>query len=52
MPLRIALDTTVGFLEAHDFPEKVIFVLHSCRDYDVYREYYVSKRDATAGTTE
>jgi O-acetyl-ADP-ribose deacetylase len=49
---RIALDTTVGFLEIHDFPEKVIFVLHSCRDYDVYREYYVSKRDATAGNTE
>ena len=49
---RIALDTTLRFLETHDFPEKVIFVLHSCRDYDVYREYYVSKRGTTAGTTE
>jgi O-acetyl-ADP-ribose deacetylase (regulator of RNase III) len=49
---RIALDTAVAFLETHDFPQKVIFVLHSCRDYDVYREYYVSKRDGTAGNTE
>ena len=52
MPLRIALDTTVGFLETHDSPQKVIFVLHSCRDYDAFREYYVSKRDATAENTE
>ncbi len=37
---RIALDTTIAFLERHEIPEKVVFVLYSCRDYDAYREYY------------
>lgn len=37
---RIALDTTRAFLANSALPEKVIFVLYSCRDYDVYREYY------------
>lgn len=37
---KIALDTTRAFLDHHELPEKVIFVLYSCRDYDVYREYY------------
>lgn len=37
---RIALDTTLSFLDRHELPEKVIFALYSCRDYDVYYEYY------------
>jgi len=39
---KIALDTTRAFLARNAFPEKVIFVLYSCRDYDVYREYYAT----------
>ena len=37
---KIALDTTRTFLARNVLPEKVIFVLYSCRDYDVYQEYY------------
>jgi O-acetyl-ADP-ribose deacetylase (regulator of RNase III) len=40
---RIAVDTTRYFLENHDFPEKVIFVLFSSRDYDVYQIYLKEK---------
>ncbi len=36
---KIALDTTRAYLARNALPEKVIFVLYSCRDYDVYREY-------------
>lgn len=41
---KIALDTASVFLEHNDIPEKVFFVLYSCRDYNAYREYYASKR--------
>lgn len=37
---RIALDTVLAFLMCNDSPDKVIFVLYSCRDYDAYKEYY------------
>lgn len=37
---RIALDTAISFLERNEIPEKIIFVLYSCRDYDAYCEYY------------
>lgn len=37
---RIALETTISFLEGHELPEKVIFVLYSCSDYEAYREYF------------
>jgi O-acetyl-ADP-ribose deacetylase (regulator of RNase III) len=49
---RIALDTTLRFLETHDVPGKVLFVLYSLRDYEAYREYYGEKRAAMAGETE
>jgi len=39
---KIALDTTCNFLARNELPEEVVFVLYSCRDYDVYREYYTS----------
>lgn len=39
---KIALDTTRAFLARNDLPEKVLFVLYSCRDYDVYQEYYAN----------
>ncbi|MHC1696595.1 MAG: macro domain-containing protein [Geobacteraceae bacterium] len=39
---KIALDTTRAFLTYNELPEKVIFVLYSCRDYDVYWEYYAT----------
>lgn len=41
---RIALDTVLDFLVSHDFPDKVIFVLYSCGDYEAYREYFELKR--------
>jgi O-acetyl-ADP-ribose deacetylase (regulator of RNase III) len=37
---RIALDTTISFLERHESLDKVIFVLYSCGDYQAYRDYY------------
>ncbi len=37
---RIALDAATSFLDRHELPEKVIFVLYSCPDYEAYREYY------------
>jgi O-acetyl-ADP-ribose deacetylase (regulator of RNase III) len=33
---RIAVDTCASFIETHDAPEKVIFVLHSAADLDIY----------------
>ena len=40
---KIALDTTISFLERNKIPEKVFFVLYSCRDYAAYWEYYATK---------
>jgi len=40
---KIALDTTISFLERNVLPEKVLFVLYSCRDYNAYWEYYATK---------
>jgi len=40
---KIALDTTISFLEHNEIPEKVLFVLYSCRDYNAYWEYYATK---------
>jgi O-acetyl-ADP-ribose deacetylase (regulator of RNase III) len=36
---RIAVDTTRAFLEQHPSIEKVLFVLFSRQDFDVYRRY-------------
>jgi O-acetyl-ADP-ribose deacetylase (regulator of RNase III) len=36
---KIALDTTLEFLENDDSIRKVIFVLYSCRIYDIYSAY-------------
>lgn len=46
---RVALDTVLDFLAGHDIPEKVIFVLYSCGDYEAYREYVDLKRSGIAG---
>jgi O-acetyl-ADP-ribose deacetylase (regulator of RNase III) len=40
---KIALETTISFLERNVVPEKVLFVLYSCRDYNAYWEYYATK---------
>lgn len=45
---RIALDTVLNFLACHDLPEKVIFVLYSCGDFEAYLEYYKSKSSENA----
>jgi O-acetyl-ADP-ribose deacetylase (regulator of RNase III) len=37
---RIALDTTIGFLSSDESVRKVIFVLFSCRNYDIYIDYF------------
>lgn len=37
---RIALDTTISFLELQESLDKVIFVLYSCGDYEAYMEYH------------
>jgi len=36
---KVAVDTTTAFLEDHDIIEKVIFVLFSQSEYQVYRNY-------------
>ena len=36
---KIAVDTCIDFLQKHDAPEKVIFVLFSAADCEVYRSY-------------
>ena len=46
---RIALDTTLSFLERHPSLEKVVFVLYSCSDYHAYGEYYEKLRAGCAG---
>lgn len=47
---RIALDTVISFLERHEIPEKVIFVLYSCPDYEAYREYHEKLKAGRVGT--
>ncbi len=42
---RIALDTTIEFLENNDSIHKVIFVLYSCNNYDIYSAYINEIRD-------
>jgi O-acetyl-ADP-ribose deacetylase (regulator of RNase III) len=37
---RIAIDTTLEFLEKDESITRVIFVLYSCRHYDVYMDYF------------
>ena len=36
---RIAIETTLSFLEDHPFPGKVMFVLFSEKDAEIYRGY-------------
>ncbi len=47
---RIALDTTLEFLESDDSILKVIFVLYSCRDYDIYSAYLREINERISGT--
>jgi O-acetyl-ADP-ribose deacetylase (regulator of RNase III) len=47
---RIALDTTLEFLENDDSIRKVIFVLYSCKLYDIYSAYLQEIRDRISGT--
>lgn len=39
---KIAVDTCITYLDAHDLPEKVIFVLFSSADFNVYSRYLAS----------
>jgi O-acetyl-ADP-ribose deacetylase (regulator of RNase III) len=39
---KIAVDTTTAFLTDHAYPEKVIFILFSAPDYQVYQRYIKS----------
>lgn len=41
---RVAVDTTVAFLEAHPHPEKVVFMLFSAGDLKIYENYIASLR--------
>lgn len=34
---RIALGAVISFLQCHQLPEKVVFVLYSCPDYEAYQ---------------
>jgi O-acetyl-ADP-ribose deacetylase (regulator of RNase III) len=47
---RIALDTTLEFLENDDSIRKVIFVLYSCKHYDIYSAYLHEKSNNISGT--
>lgn len=47
---RIALDTTISFLKRDKTLEKVIFVLYTCRDYDIYMDYHEEVRFRCAAT--
>ena len=42
---RIAIDTTGDFLEQHSSVQKIIFILFSTNDYNVYTEYLKSLSD-------
>lgn len=46
---RIALDAVTSFLGKHELPERVIFVLYTCPDYETYREYYEDLKARCAG---
>jgi len=48
---RIALDTTISFLDLHESLDKVIFVLYSCDNYQAYMEYFDELRTECAGTS-
>jgi O-acetyl-ADP-ribose deacetylase len=41
---RIAVDTCLGFLETHAFPEKVIFILFSDGDRETYEHALADRR--------
>ncbi len=47
---RIALDTTLEFLENDDYIHKVIFVLYSCSHYDIYSDYLREISERISGT--
>lgn len=40
---RIAVDTCVAFLERHALPEKIIFMLFSAADRDIYDRYLAAR---------
>lgn len=40
---KIAVDTCAAFIEDHELPRKVIFMLFSAADLDVYTRYLASK---------
>lgn len=42
---KIAVDTCAGFLDTHDGPDRVVFVLFSGADLKVYARYLSSKQD-------
>lgn len=42
---KIAVDTCAAFMQAHDLPEKVIFMLFSAADLEVYTRYLSSRLD-------
>jgi O-acetyl-ADP-ribose deacetylase (regulator of RNase III) len=48
---RIALGTTITFLERHESLDKVVFVLYSCVDYQAYMECFEELRAGCAGKT-
>jgi len=41
---RIAVDTGLAFLQAHDYPSQLIFMLFSAADREVYDRYRAEKR--------
>ena len=40
---KIAVDTCAAFLNTHDTPDKVIFILFSSSDLDVYTRYLAAR---------
>jgi O-acetyl-ADP-ribose deacetylase (regulator of RNase III) len=43
---KTAVDTCVVFLKHHDMPQKVLFVLFSKKDLDVYNRYLLSASES------
>ncbi len=41
---RIAVDTCLAFMQAHDYPSRLIFMLFSAADHEVYDRYRSEKR--------
>jgi O-acetyl-ADP-ribose deacetylase (regulator of RNase III) len=41
---RVAVETTLRFLETHPLPEKVVFMLFSAGDLKIYQDYIASLR--------